>query len=103
MALKVDLVDLRAKLRAFLRENTLDTLWLIHQGNSTQRGISSDLKVDITRICKILLYLETEGYIVSEPIRSPFSGRPQKNYYLTEKGEALLSAIKMVNEVTSAE
>lgn len=103
MTLRVDLVDVRVKLRAFLREHTLDALWLIHQGNNTQRGISRELNVDITKISKILLYLQTERYITTESTRSPFSGRPQNNYYLTEKGEALLRAIETINEVTSTE
>jgi len=77
MTVSIDPVDFRDKLRAFLRRHTLNVLWLIHQGNSTQRGIARQLKVDVTRISRILTYLEAEGYVVSEPVKNTFHGRPR--------------------------
>jgi len=101
MELNIDPVDFRAKIRAFLHEHTLDVLRLINQGNNTQRGIARELNVNVTRISRILTYLETEGYVASQPIKNMISGRPKKRYQLAQKGIALLQAIRAVNEASS--
>ena len=82
MELNIDPVDFRAKIRAFLHEHTLDVLRLINQGNNTQRGIARELETDVTMISRVLTYLDAEGYVLSEPIRSRSSGRLQKKYRL---------------------
>jgi predicted ArsR family transcriptional regulator len=102
MSLIVDTAHFRTKLMAFLREHTLDILWLISRGNSTQRAIANSIGVSITAVSRILAYLEAEGYIVSKPSRTAFTGRPQKNYQLSKKGEGLLQAIKTFNEMGSS-
>jgi len=54
MSLVIDATDFRTKLRAFLREHTLDILWLISQGNGTQRAMAKEISVSITAISRIL-------------------------------------------------
>jgi len=103
MPLTIDPVDFRAKLRVFLREHTLDVLWPIHQGKDTQMGIAGELRVNRTTISRILTYLETEGYVASKPFRTAFTGRPEKKYCLTEKGEEFLQAVRAVNDLGALE
>jgi len=51
----------------------------------------------------ILTYLETEGYVASKPFRTAFTGRPEKKYCLTEKGEEFLQAVRAVNDLGALE
>ena len=48
MTARIGPVDSRDKLRAFLRRHTLNVLWLIRQGNSTQRGIDRSIDLCFT-------------------------------------------------------